>query len=125
MAAVLTLLAGRRYRLARWAALAALARRRRHPGVSRSGAVGTVAATALPGLLYQNNGYMQFGFRFSLDYTPYLMALVALSGWSLRHRAVVALATLGVLVNTWGASAFTGYTEYVRQREAARSSRGR
>ncbi|MEN9798568.1 MAG: hypothetical protein RL653_2264 [Pseudomonadota bacterium] len=85
----------------------------------------TVAATALPGLLYQNNGYMQFGFRFSLDYTPYLVALVALSGWSLRHRAVVALATLGVLVNTWGASAFTGYTEYVRQREAARSGRGR
>ena len=85
----------------------------------------TVAVTALPGLLYQNNGYMQFGFRFSLDYTPYLVALVALSGWSLRHRAVVALATLGVLVNTWGAAAFSGYTEYVRQREATRQGRGR
>jgi len=83
----------------------------------------TVAVTALPGLLYQNNGYMQFGFRFSLDYTPYLMTLFALGGWSLRHRAVMAAAALGVLVNTWGATAFSGYTEYVRQREAARSGR--
>ena len=29
----------------------------------------TVAACALPGFFYQNDGYMQFGFRFSLDYT--------------------------------------------------------
>jgi len=83
----------------------------------------TVAVTALPGLLYQNNGYMQFGFRFSLDYTPYLLTLFALGGWSLRHRAVMAAAALGVLVNTWGATAFSGYTEYVRQREAARQGR--
>ena len=40
----------------------------------------TVAVTALPGLFYQNTGYMQFGFRFSLDYTPYLLVLFALGG---------------------------------------------
>ena len=75
----------------------------------------TVAVTALPGLFYQNTGYMQFGFRFSLDYTPYFILLLAVSGWSLRNRAVQALIALGVLVNFWGAVAFRGYTELVRR----------
>ena len=74
----------------------------------------TVAVTALPGLFYQNTGSMQFGFRFSLDYTPYLLLLFALGGWSLRHRAVQVAWVLGVLVNFWGAVAFRGYTELVR-----------
>ncbi|AKQ68629.1 hypothetical protein A176_005541 [Myxococcus hansupus] len=74
----------------------------------------TVAVCALPGLFYQNTGYMQFGFRFSLDYTPYLLMLFALGGWSLRNRAVLAAVSLGVLVNFWGAVAFRGYTELVR-----------
>jgi hypothetical protein len=74
----------------------------------------TVAACALPGLLYQNTGYMQFGFRFSLDYTPYLLLLFAVGGWSLRRPGVAALALLGVLVNFWGAVAFRGYTELMR-----------
>lgn len=73
-----------------------------------------VAVCALPGLLYQNTGYMQFGFRFSLDYTPYLLLLFALGGWSLKKPGVTALMVLGVLVNFWGAVAFNGYTEYVR-----------
>jgi hypothetical protein len=74
----------------------------------------TVAACALPGLLYQNTGYMQFGFRFSLDYTPYLLLLFAIGGWSLRRPGVLALALLGVVVNFWGAVAFRGYTELMR-----------
>ncbi|WP_224241767.1 hypothetical protein [Hyalangium gracile] len=74
----------------------------------------TVAVCALPGLFYQNTGYMQFGFRFSLDYTPYLLLLFAIGGWALRHRLVMAAVVLGVLVNFWGAVAFRGYTEYVR-----------
>jgi hypothetical protein len=74
----------------------------------------TVAVTALPGLFYQNTGYMQFGFRFSIDYTPYLLLLFAVGGWSLRQRAVLATVALGVLVNFWGAVAFRGYTELVR-----------
>ncbi len=73
-----------------------------------------VACCALPGLFYQNTGYMQFGFRFSLDYTPYLLLLFAVGGWSLRNRWVSGLAGLGVLVNFWGAVAFRGFTEYVR-----------
>ena len=74
----------------------------------------TVAACALPGLLYQNNGYMQFGFRFSLDYTPYFLALLAVSGWSFRSWAFRSLLAVAVVVNFWGAIAFRGYTELMR-----------
>jgi len=75
----------------------------------------TVAATALPGFLYQNTGYMQFGFRFSLDWTPYLVLLLAIGGWSFRAAGVQLLLGLGFLVNFWGAVAFRGYTELVRR----------
>jgi hypothetical protein len=74
-----------------------------------------VALCALPGLAYQNTGYMQFGFRFSLDWTPYVIVLLALSGWSLKARLSSALMALGFLVNFWGAVAFRGYTELVRR----------
>lgn len=74
----------------------------------------TVAACAVPGFFYQNTGYMQFGFRFSLDYTPHLLVLFALGGWSLRNRWVQLALLVGVLVNFWGAVAFRGYTEYIR-----------
>jgi len=33
---------------------------------------------AIPSLLYYTTGYMQFGYRFILDYIPFLMVLVAL-----------------------------------------------
>lgn len=67
----------------------------------------TVAATALPAFLYQNTGYVQFGYRFSLDWTPYLFALLAL-GDRPMGRAFWAAGLLGVAVNTWGALTFTG-----------------
>jgi len=74
----------------------------------------TIAACALPGFFYQNTGYAQFGFRFSLDYTVYVLLMFAVSGWSLRQPKVAALAVLAVLVNFWGAIGFRGYTELVR-----------
>jgi hypothetical protein len=73
-----------------------------------------VAACALPGLLYQNTGYIQFGFRFSLDYTPYLLVLLALSGWSFRSTPLRVALAVAVAVNFWGAVAFRGYTELMR-----------
>ncbi len=71
-------------------------------------------ACALPGLLYQNTGYAQFGFRFSIDYAPYLLAAFAVSGWSLKHRGVQLALGVGFVVAVWGAVAFRGYTEGVR-----------
>ncbi|MBX7115237.1 MAG: hypothetical protein K1X64_12990 [Myxococcaceae bacterium] len=75
----------------------------------------TIAACALPGLLYQNTGANQFGFRFSLDYTPWMLLAFAAGAWSLKNIAVRALLALGFLVNFWGAVAFSGYTEYIRR----------
>lgn len=74
----------------------------------------TVAACALPGFFYQNTGYAQFGFRFSIDYTPYLLLLLAVGGWSLKKPLAAGLIALGVVVNFWGALGFRGYTELMR-----------
>jgi hypothetical protein len=67
-----------------------------------------VAAIALPGLLYQNDGWFQFGFRFSLDYTPHLFALLSLGGRPLTSSAW-ALGWVGVAVNAWGAAEFNRF----------------
>jgi hypothetical protein len=69
----------------------------------------TVAIISIPGFFYQNDGYMQFGFRFSLDYTPYLFVLLAL-GSRPMNNLFWALAAAGLGVNTWGAIAFHGYS---------------
>src|SRR5690606_22297724 len=37
----------------------------------------TVALIAIPILCYQNSGWVQFGYRFSLDYTVFLILLLA------------------------------------------------
>jgi hypothetical protein len=65
----------------------------------------TAAAIAVPGFFYQNNGYFQFGFRFSLDYTPYLILLLSIGGRAL-DGLFWALALAGVAVNGWGAAVF-------------------
>lgn len=74
----------------------------------------TLLACMLPGLVYQNTGYAQFGFRFSLDYTPYLLLLLPLGGWRWGKPLPLALALVAVAVNFWGAVGFRGYTELVR-----------
>ncbi len=65
----------------------------------------TAAAVAIPGLFYQNTGWMQFGFRFSNDYAVFLVALLALTGH--RMGRLFALAAIwSVAVNTFGAVTF-------------------
>lgn len=68
------------------------------------------AAIAIPGFFYQNDGYMQFGFRFSLDYTPYLVLILASKAKSFPKALVASLALLGVAANAWGAMVFRGYS---------------
>ena len=65
----------------------------------------TVALVAVPGFFYQNSGYYQFGFRFSLDYTPYLILLLALGGRPFTGLFWLA-AFAGLAVNAWGAAVF-------------------
>lgn len=65
----------------------------------------TVAAVALPSLLYQNTGWVQFGYRFSNDYSVFLFALLAVGRvWEARGFWIAA--AIGVLVNGFGAISF-------------------
>ena len=65
----------------------------------------TVAAVAVPSLLYQNSGWVQFGYRFSLDYLAFLILLLAIGDRPLT-RAVKAAIVVGVAVNLFGALTF-------------------
>lgn len=62
-------------------------------------------------LLYQNSGWVQFGYRFSLDYAVYLVALLALGGHRIGLFAK-ALILFGVGVNTFGAITFGRMWQY-------------
>lgn len=73
----------------------------------------TVAAVALPSLCYQNSGWVQFGYRFSLDYTPFLVLLLAVGGRPLG-RVTRGLIAVGIAVNLFGAITFARYDQYYR-----------
>jgi len=70
-----------------------------------------VLPTAICTLLYQNTGWIQFGYRFSLDYLPFLFVLVALSG---RRFGVAFLccAFFAIAVNTFGAVTFDRFAQF-------------
>jgi hypothetical protein len=65
----------------------------------------TVLATALPALLYQNSGFLQFGYRFSLDYIVFLVMLLAVGGRRFTTLFKV-LIVFGVAINLFGAIVF-------------------
>ena len=56
-------------------------------------------------VLYQNTGWEQFGFRFVLDFLPYLIVLLALARWPLS-RWFKGAVVVGILVNAFGAVTF-------------------
>ncbi len=62
-------------------------------------------AVALPDLLYQNTGWMQFGFRFSNDFAVLLFVLLALGGRRFG-KAFWSAAVFAVAVNGFGAMTF-------------------
>ena len=62
-------------------------------------------------LLYQNSGWLQFGYRFSLDFTVYLFALIAVGGRRLGWLAR-SLILVGVAINTFGAITFGRYWQF-------------
>jgi len=70
----------------------------------------TAAAVALPCLLYQNTGWLQFGYRFSNDFAPFLFVMLALG--RCRFGALFWLAAAwGVAINAFGAVTF-GRADY-------------
>jgi hypothetical protein len=65
----------------------------------------TAAAVALPDLLYQNTGWVQFGYRFSNDFAPFLFALLAVGARGLGRGFALA-AVWAIAINTFGALTF-------------------
>ena len=62
-------------------------------------------------LLYQNSGWVQFGYRFSLDYQIFLFCLLAVGGY--RFGALFkALVVYSVAVNTFGAVTFNRFMNF-------------
>ncbi len=73
----------------------------------------TVALVAIPTFFYQNSGWFQFGYRFSLDYMVFLMLLVAVGGRALT-RVAKGLIIAGVVINLFGAYTFQRKPEYYK-----------
>jgi len=65
----------------------------------------SVAAVAAMNLCYQNSGWIQFAYRFSLDYAAPLFALLAITSGRFG-KAFYALMVWAVLVNGFGAITF-------------------
>ena len=57
---------------------------------------------AVPVFLYYGGGYVQYGFRYSLDFTPFLVALIAIGSrkWIGRPERLLIIASIGSLC--WG-----------------------
>jgi hypothetical protein len=58
------------------------------------------ALVAVPVFLYYGGGYFQYGFRYSLDFTPFLIALAAMGsgrwrGWPERLLVVASIVSVG------------------------------
>jgi hypothetical protein len=77
---------------------------RRTTAVFRSLVIGTVPVVIML-LLYQNSGWLQFGYRFSNDYAVFLFAMLAIVGPRFGPP-FYALVAWGIAVNTFGALTF-------------------
>ena len=71
----------------------------------RRACIAALLVIALPHLLYQNTGWVQFGYRFSLDYLVYLTLLLVL-GRSRISRPMMVAIVVGILINAFGAVTF-------------------
>ena len=71
----------------------------------------TVALIAVPSLLYHNSGWVQFGYRFSLDYMVLLILLIAVGGRSLGKLGK-GLIIAGIIINLFGAVTFDRFNKH-------------
>jgi hypothetical protein len=69
----------------------------------RLGLIVSAVAVAIPSLLYQNSGQLQFSYRFALDWLPMLLAAIVFGGgakgWG--FRGLVVLGGLWQLYGAW------------------------
>jgi hypothetical protein len=71
----------------------------------------TIAAVAIPSLLYQNSGYVQFGYRFSLDYMIYFVMLLAIGNRRFT-RLFKGLVVVAFGINLFLAITFDRYMDF-------------
>jgi hypothetical protein len=69
-----------------------------------AGATIAVAAIAFANLMHFSQGWVQFGYRFSNDFVPFALVLIALGMFRLGQVGgwVAALVAASVVVNAWG-----------------------
>lgn len=81
-----------------------------------AGLLATAACIGIPALFYQNTGWMQFGYRFSNDYSLFLFVALALSRRRLSWH-FWALSVWAVALNGFGAMTFerASYTRFYYQ----------
>lgn len=65
-------------------------------------ALANAAAIAVPSLLYYNDGWVQFGQRFALDWMAPALLAAALAARRAPAWLAAALAAAGIAVNAWG-----------------------
>jgi len=70
-----------------------------------------IAAIAAPALLYQNDGWQQFGYRFALDFWPALIGLFALRVGHLNPK-IKALILLCMAIQLFGAITFGRFEQF-------------
>jgi hypothetical protein len=61
-----------------------------------------VLAILLPIMLWFSTGWVQFGYRYSLDFFPFLLILISSGMGSRLNNGMIALVALSVAVNLWG-----------------------
>ena len=74
-------------------------------GIDRlvTGSAIAVVVIAVVNLMHFSQGWVQFGYRFSNDFAPFALLLVALALQASRRRAIgYALIGVSIAVNLWG-----------------------
>ena len=61
-----------------------------------------VACVMVPIITYYGVGWIQFGYRYALDFTPFLLLIAALGFPAAMSNKARVLVALSVLVNVWG-----------------------
>lgn len=73
----------------------------------------TVLVVALPSLFYMNSGWVQFGYRFCLDYLVFLVMLLAIGDRPLTRMAK-GLIIAGIVINLFGALTFDRHWKFYK-----------
>jgi len=61
-----------------------------------------IAGILLPTILWFSTGWVQFGYRYSLDFMPFILILIVAGMGQTINKKMIALIVMSVAVNLWG-----------------------